>query len=70
MSLNVARTKIMTSLKELNLKWDQVRRSWDDSVAKEFEETHIVPLEGQARSAVSAIENMTQIVARAKSECQ
>ena len=69
MSLNVARSKLMTSLKELHQRWDRVRMSWDDPVAREFEKKHIEPLDGQTRSAVSAIENMTQIVGRARAEC-
>ena len=69
MSLAVARTKIMTSMKDLQVRWDEVTRYWDDPVAREFAKRHIEPLDGQSRAAVSAIENMSQIVARARNEC-
>lgn len=70
MSLNVARTKLMTSIKELNMRWDKVREHWDDPVAKKFQETHIDPLDGMTRSAVSAIENISNIIHQAKRECE
>ena len=69
MSLSVARTKIMKSFRELNLRMEQVRHAWDDSTARKFDKEFIAPLEGQARTAVAAIEQMTKITANAQRDC-
>jgi hypothetical protein len=69
MSLSTGRSKLMTSLKELKLRWDRVRTRWDDPVSRDFEKEFVAPLEGKVRSAVSAIEQMNEIVSKARRDC-
>ena len=70
MSLSVGRTKLLTSLKDLRARWDKVRRHWDDPVARKFEEEFLAPLEGKARAGVSAMENMYEIIVKARKDCE
>ena len=69
MSVASARTKLVSSLKDLHVQWEQVQRSWDDPVRKKFEAEFIDPLEGHTRHAVAAIEQMHEIIGRVRQEC-
>jgi hypothetical protein len=69
-SLTVARTKLMTSLKDLHARWDKVRRAWDDPVVKKFEATYIDPLEGEVRSAITAMEHIHEQLVKARRDCE
>jgi hypothetical protein len=69
MSLSTGRSKLMTSLKELRLRWDRVRTRWDDPVSRDFEKEFVAPLDGKVRSAVSAIEQMYEVVSKARRDC-
>ena len=70
MSLSVGRTKLVTALKDLRVRWDRVRSLWDDPVAKDFEAKFLEPLEGKVRSGVSAMENMYELVLKARRDCE
>ena len=69
MSLSSSRTKLVTGIKELHARWDRVRHHWDDEVAKSFEAEYISTLDGKVRSGVSAIEDMHELISRARREC-
>ena len=70
MSLSVGRTKLVTALKDLRVRWDTVRTLWDDPVARDFELKFLEPLEGKVRSGVSAMENMYEMVLKARKDCE
>jgi len=69
MSVASARTKLVSSLKDLHSRWEEVQRSWDDPVRKKFEAEFIDPLEGHTRHAVAAMEHMNDIISRVRQEC-
>ncbi len=69
MSLSVGRTKVITSLKDLKARWEKVRVQWDDPVARQFEKQFLDPLEGKARAAVGAMEQMGDLIHKAKKDC-
>lgn len=69
MSLGVARAKLIGSLKDLMVKWETVRMSWDDANSRALEEKVLQPLERQVRSAVTAMEKASETVARARRDC-
>lgn len=69
MSVTGGRIKAQVALKDLLQKWDQVREHWNDDVALHFQETTLDPLEGQVRSAITAMDKMREIMHRIKIEC-
>ena len=69
MSLQVSRSRVLSSLKDLNARWQKVCVEWDDPVRRKFQIEFVDPLERRVRSAVSAMERMHEIVSRAKREC-
>ena len=70
MSLNTGRMKLVSSLKELHGRWDRVRTRWNDPVAKAFEKEYIASLDGKVWSGASAMEQMRELVAQARRECE
>jgi len=69
MSLTVGRAKLMQGLKELTVRWEKARASWDDAMAEDIEKTVVEPLEPRVRATVVAIEKMLETLTRAKREC-
>ena len=69
MSLTVGKTKLVQSLKDLMKRWEKTKASWDDPMSADLERTVLEPLEPKVRSAVTAMEKMGEMLARAKREC-
>lgn len=69
MSVVGGRAKMQIALKDLLAKWDRVKDHWRDDVALSFQEHTLDPLEGQVRSALSAMDKMRETLYRVKSEC-
>lgn len=70
MSISTGRTKLVTSLKELHARWDRLSRIWDDPVSRDFAQEFIAPLDGKVRSGVSAMEQMYELLVKAKRDCE
>lgn len=69
MSLTVGKTKLVQSLKDLMLRWEKTKANWDDPMSADLERTVLEPLEPKVRSAVTAMEKMGEMLARAKRDC-
>jgi hypothetical protein len=69
MSMATGRTKLVSSLKELNTRWEHVQRHWNDPVRKDFEREFLAPLEGKVRSGASAMEHMNELLMKVRREC-
>jgi hypothetical protein len=69
MSVTGGRIKAQVALKDLLQKWDRVTECWNDDVARQFHESTLEPLEGQVRSALTAMDKMREIMHRIKVEC-
>ena len=69
MSVHGARGQLKESMKELLIRWDIVREKWDDPAARAFEKDFLLPLEPAANKAVSAMDEMAEILRRVKREC-
>lgn len=69
MSLNSARGRLLGSLKELHGRWERVSQVWDDPVRADFEKHYIHPLDAKSRTAVAAMEQMEELLAKAKRDC-
>lgn len=70
MSLAVGRAKMVGALKELMVKWDRTKETWDDPMSRTLEERVLLPLEPKIRSAATAMEKMGEVLARARRECE
>ena len=69
MSLVSARAKIGTAHRQLLVDWERARESWDDAASRAFGRNHVEPLEHAVRSAIGAIEQMSEVLDRVRREC-
>jgi hypothetical protein len=70
MSLSIGKAKLLGSLKDLMLRWDRTKASWDDPMSADLEQTVLEPLEPKVRAAVSAMEKMGEILSKARRDCE
>jgi hypothetical protein len=64
-----AKAQLTKATKKLLLKWDDANEHWDDTVSRSIEKKHIDPLRASVRSAIAAMDNMGELLARAEQEC-
>ncbi len=70
MGLYEGRGNLNKGLKDLMLKWDATKTDWTDEVAEDFEKTYLDPLEQALRQAVSAMDQMAQVLSRVDRDCK
>ncbi len=70
MSINVGRTLLTSAHKELNVHWREVREHWSDIKASEFEQEYLAPLEPAVRAALTAMERISDVMDKARRECE
>lgn len=70
MGLYEGRGNLNKSFKDLELKWLATRQDWSDAVSEEFEKTYIEPIEQALRSAISAMDQMAQVLSRVDRDCK
>jgi hypothetical protein len=70
MGMMEARSKVGKSVKELMAHWLETKGQWDDGNSQKFEEKFLVPLEMDAKMAVGAMEEMSQILMQIKKDCE
>ncbi len=64
-----AKAQLTKATKNLLLKWDDANEHWDDPVSRAMEKKHTDPLRASVRSAIAAMDNMGELLARAEQEC-
>jgi hypothetical protein len=69
MSLSVGRAKLLSAMKDLKLRWEKAKLNWDDPISQDVERTIVQAMEPRVRAAVSAMERVGEVVARARRDC-
>jgi len=70
MNLSGPRNNIRGALKELLAEWERTTQYWDDAKSRKFAERYIDPLEAKTQAAATAMEDMNELLSRAKRECE
>jgi hypothetical protein len=70
MSLHTSRAKLVGTYKELMIRWDRTKESWDDPMSRSLEERVLAPMEGKIRAAATAMEKMGEMLIRARRDCE
>ncbi len=70
MGVYEGRGALARAMKDLVYRWGETKASWRDAKAKEFEEQYLYEVEREIRSATSAMDQMAQLLAQAKSDCR
>jgi len=69
MSLDTGRYQVYSALKTLRERWDGAKETWQDAVQQKFTEDVWEPLEQRVQAALTAIDRLAGVVARAKQDC-
>lgn len=70
MSVSGARAQLGGAWSELRVHWDTARRSWNDAAALAFEREFLEPFEPSIKAAGNAMEDMADVLARLRRECE
>jgi len=63
--LSSGASKMALAMKQLNLKWEAARETWDDATARAFHKEHIEPLPPRVKETLEAIGRLAEVLARA-----
>ena len=70
MGMYEGRGNLAKGFKDLNIRWQQTRQDWDDSVADAFEKTYLEPLEQSLRQAIAVMDQTAAALSRVRSDCE
>jgi hypothetical protein len=68
MGLFEGKGQLDRATKDLTLRWSVCRTAWRDSVAADFEEKVLLPLQQNVKNATSAMSTAAGLISRIKAE--
>ena len=63
--LSSGAAKMALSLKQLDIKWESAKESWNDATSKAFHKEHIEPLLPDVKQTLEAVGRLAEVLARA-----
>lgn len=69
MSVDASSRKLHDAMRTLSLRWSQANEHWDDAVAQRFHETYLDDVDDAVRAAMGAMNRISEVMRRARSEC-
>lgn len=69
MSLNSGKGRLLRAIRDLHVKWERVREQWSDPVVIDFEREFVDELDTHVRTAAAAMEDMEELLVRARRDC-
>lgn len=57
--------KLANAVKQLNLKWEAAKETWDDARSRSYHETHIEPLVPAVKETLDALGRLAEVLDRA-----
>ncbi|MFG0330998.1 MAG: hypothetical protein ACF8PN_14000 [Phycisphaerales bacterium] len=70
MSISTGRAKLESARHNLLRSWNRVTAHWNDPVAKDFESRYVELMDERIRRALSSIEEIADVLARARRDCE
>jgi hypothetical protein len=70
MSLADSKGTLSRATKDLFARWNDLKIVWSDAQSKAFEETYLLPIEQDVRSALGAMDSMGQTLQKIESDCE
>jgi hypothetical protein len=62
--------RLQHALKTLRERWELTRETWDDQVAREFEITHLQPLEHMVKHTMIGMDKFSEVLAKLRRQCE
>jgi hypothetical protein len=69
MGVQDGRALIGKAMKELMFRWGETHAQWNDATSFNFEKNRLEPMEADLRSAASAMDQMSQLLAQIRRDC-
>ena len=63
--LSSGAAKMALAPKQLDIKWESAKESWNDSTSKAFHKEHIDPLMPDVKQTLEAVGRLAEVLARA-----
>ena len=70
MSLNDSKGTLARAAKDLMARWNDLQTVWSDTQSQEFEKTYLFPIEQDVRSALGAMDSMSQVLQMIENDCE
>jgi hypothetical protein len=70
MTVGAGRTQLYTAMKTCTERWDQTRETWRDGVAADFEENCLVPLQGDVKAVLHALDRLGDVLSAMQRDCE
>jgi hypothetical protein len=70
MGMQEGRGVLRKAVKEMQMHWGETKTQWTDGNAHGFENKFLVPMDADAKMAVSAMDQMAQVLARIRHDCE
>lgn len=70
MGVHEGQGQLSRATKDLIRHWLELKGVWTDANARKFEETVLVPIESEVKSATAAMAHMAMLLSSARRDCQ
>lgn len=70
MSLSASRSRLAALTRDLAVRWEQTGEHWADQPRDEFERRFLVDLFAAVDKAGAALEQLDEVIAKARRECE
>ena len=70
MSLGSSKQRLTAITKELLLRWDQTKETWQDAKSQEFDRKYMAELLSSVDKAVAVIDQLDKLVVKVRSDCE
>lgn len=68
--MNASGTRLGALTKELFVQWQQTKQYWNDARSQEFERKYLQELFASVDKSVTVIEQLDELVAKIKKDCE
>ena len=70
MSVHTSQARLIDAMKQLTIKWAHIRQRWDDPASRQIQKDYIDPLGPIVRSTVLALNQVNELMAAARRDCE
>lgn len=70
MSMNSAHNRLKRAEKDFRIRWEEVRRTWQDDAARQYEHEFIEPLLARAKAAHDAMIHLETVLTVLRHDCE
>lgn len=70
MSMTANKSRLSGLTKELVMKWEQTKETWQDAKSVEFERQYVAELEADVDAAATVIEQLDKLLTKLRNDCE